>query len=139
MSKKIEALKHYLSLNYPIELVRDTEQGGFFANHPDLPGCAAQGETAEEAVANLDGARELWIEARIEDSLPISLPLTEEPSGKILVRMPRGIHAELAKLASRQGVSLNLLINSILAQYVGGEICTNSIKYWTQLARLSQL
>ena len=51
----------------------------------------------------------------MEDGLPIPLPLTEEPSGKILVRMPRGIHAELAKLAARQGVSLNLLINSMKA------------------------
>lgn len=109
-----------MDLNYPIELIRDTEEGGFLATHPDLPGCAAQGETAEEAIANLDDARKLWIESRVEQNLPVPLPLSEEPSGKILLRMARSLHAELAKHAARQGVSLNLLINSVLAEYVGG-------------------
>jgi antitoxin HicB len=108
----------YLNLNYPIELIRD-EEGGYFANHPDLPGCGAQGRTAEEAIANLDDARKLWIETRLEDNLPIPLPLSDEPSGKILLRMPPPLHAELAKQALRQNVSLNLLLNMILADYAG--------------------
>lgn len=110
----------YLKLNYPIELIRDTERGGFFAAHPDLPGCAAQGETPEQAIANLDDARNLWIETRLEDGLPVPLPLSEEPSGRVLLRMSRSLHSELAKHAARQDVSLNLLINTVLAEYIGG-------------------
>jgi hypothetical protein len=34
--------------------------------------------------------------------------------------MASSLHASLAKLASRRGLSLNLLINTILAEYAGG-------------------
>ena len=42
-------LDDYLQLKYPIELVED-EEGGYFAQIPDLPGCMAQGETTEETL-----------------------------------------------------------------------------------------
>ncbi|MFN7527794.1 MAG: type II toxin-antitoxin system HicB family antitoxin [Dolichospermum sp.] len=29
---------------------------------PDLPGCMSQGESLEEAIENINEARELWIE-----------------------------------------------------------------------------
>lgn len=116
----VKTLDHYLSLNYPYELIRDTEEGGFFVTHPDLDGCAAQGETVEEAVENLDVARELWIETRLEDGLPVPEPAPEDPSGRVSLRMPSSLHAKLVRVADRQGVSLNLLLNAALAEYVGG-------------------
>lgn len=117
---KNKTLEEYLSLNYAYELTRDTEQGGYFASHPDLDGCAAQGETAEEAIEQLDIARELWIETRLEDHLPVPEPAPEEPSGRVSLRMPSSLHAKLIRIADRQGVSLNLVLNSILAEHVGG-------------------
>jgi len=116
----MKTLNDYLSLNYPYELVRDADEGGYFATHADLDGCAAQGETAEEAVENLDVARELWIETRLEDGLPVPEPAPEEPSGRVSLRMPSSLHAKLVRVADRQGVSLNLLLNAALAEYVGG-------------------
>jgi predicted RNase H-like HicB family nuclease len=108
-----------MSLHYTYELVRDDLEDGYFAEHPDLPGCAAQGETAEEAIANLDVARELWIETRLEDSLPIPAPLSEDVSGLISLRMPPSLHAQLVKQAVRNQVSLNLWLNTVLAEFVG--------------------
>jgi predicted RNase H-like HicB family nuclease len=122
MSRTLEA---YLQLRYPIELIRE-EDGGYFAQHPDLEGCATQGETADEAVSNLDAARELWIRSRLEDGLPIPDPPVEEPSGKFLLRMPRWLHGRLARLAEREGVSLNQLINTVLARYAGGQEATSA-------------
>jgi RNA polymerase sigma-B factor len=40
-------------------------------------------------------------------------------SGRVLVRMPQTLHAELAETAEREGVSLNALITSALASAVG--------------------
>jgi len=112
-------LDHYLSLSYPVELIR--EEGGVFAFHPDLDGCAAQGATVDEALANLDDARMLWIKTRLEDGLPIEEPTrAEQYSGRVLLRMPSALHADLAKIARRQGVSLNQLMNTALAEYAGG-------------------
>jgi len=44
------------------------EEGGFAASVPTLPGCFSEGETVEEALANIAGAIELHLEA-IEDDL----------------------------------------------------------------------
>jgi antitoxin HicB len=113
-------LEHYLSLSYPIELRQNPEHEGFFASHPDLEGCMAEGGTAEEAIANLADSRELWLEARLATGAPVPEPLEDEPSGHISLRMSPSLHASLAKLASRRSLSLNLLINTILAEYAGG-------------------
>ena len=53
----------------------------------------------------------------VEDEIPESRaePL---PSGKLLVRMPRTLHAELARAADEEGVSLNQLITGTLAASV---------------------
>jgi len=117
---KTRDLAYYMSCNYPYELIRDPEQGGYFATHPDLDGCAAQGETAEEAMAALDAARELWMETRLEDGLPVSEPAVGQSSGRVSLRMPSAVHAQLIKKANKQGVGLDLLLNAILSEYVGG-------------------
>jgi predicted RNase H-like HicB family nuclease len=112
-------LEYYLSLKYPYEIVED-ESGGYFAQHRDLDGCAAQGESIEETVEALEEARRLWLEVRYEDGLPIPEPrLEEEYSGRVSLRMSRSLHAKLARFAEREGVSLNQLLNTALAEYAG--------------------
>jgi antitoxin HicB len=112
-------LAYYLSLNYPVELIREAE--GVFAYHPDLDGCAAQGATLEEAIASLDAARELWLKVRLEDGLPIEEPVNEDDySGRISLRMSPSLHADLVKISRRENISLNQLLNNALAEYVGG-------------------
>lgn len=41
------------------------------------------------------------------------------PSGRLLLRMPRTLHAELARSAEREGTSLNQFITSALASTIG--------------------
>ena len=41
------------------------------------------------------------------------------PSGKLLLRMPAALHAELARTAEREGVSLNQFITRTLAGRIG--------------------
>lgn len=47
-------------------LVPDPD-GGYVVEVPSLPGCYSQGETIEEALANIREAIELHIETMIED------------------------------------------------------------------------
>lgn len=42
------------------------ESGGYVAEVPSLPGCYSQGETEEEALANIKEAIELHIESMID-------------------------------------------------------------------------
>jgi predicted RNase H-like HicB family nuclease len=39
-------------------IVREAEEGGFWGEVPAIPGCASQGETIEELLANLHEAIE---------------------------------------------------------------------------------
>jgi len=40
----------------------DHEDGGWVAEVPSLPGCVSQGETREEALANVREAIDTWID-----------------------------------------------------------------------------
>jgi antitoxin HicB len=52
-------------LSYPVVVqpLKEEDGGGFVATVPDLPGCMSDGETPEEALTNVQGAIEAWIEA----------------------------------------------------------------------------
>ncbi len=54
------AIEHYLNLEYPIHVYPDQCTDGSFcyvAQHPDLPGCSAHGDTIEDARVALAHAR----------------------------------------------------------------------------------
>jgi len=48
-----------------------SEEGGFTVYVPSLPGCISEGQTEEEALANIKEAVELYLEP-IEDELFVS-------------------------------------------------------------------
>lgn len=52
-------------LEYPIIIAPLTSEdgGGFSAIVPDLPGCMSDGDTPEQALANVQDAIGVWIEA----------------------------------------------------------------------------
>jgi predicted RNase H-like HicB family nuclease len=110
-------LKYYLSLDYPhtVEKVEENGEDYISLEIPDLPGCGASGKTYEEALAGLNEAKELWIEASLERKIPIPEPVSEEDfSGKFLLRIPARLHMDLAKQANLKKLSLNQYVKSIL-------------------------
>lgn len=48
--------------SYEVILHPDLEDGGFWVECPELPGCASQGESVEEALAMIEDAIEGWLE-----------------------------------------------------------------------------
>ena len=65
-------LNDYLNLSYPITLYPEPD-GGYTVMLADLPGCLSQGDTLEEAIANIKEAQIAWIETALEcgDEIPI--------------------------------------------------------------------
>ena len=51
-------------------IVYEAEEGGFWADVPELPGCVAQGETVAEVQRNVIEAIQLWLETRREMDSP---------------------------------------------------------------------
>lgn len=64
------------NLDYPIliEPLSSEDGGGFLATVPDLPGCMSDGETYEEALANVRSAISEWIEEVIDLGRPVPPP-----------------------------------------------------------------
>ncbi|MEI7636975.1 MAG: type II toxin-antitoxin system HicB family antitoxin [Syntrophus sp. (in: bacteria)] len=118
-SHPFEAYTHVIS---PLS---SEEGGGFLISFPDLPGCMSDGETIEEAIHNGRDAFLAWISAQADMGKEIPSPSyrvleTEPPmSGKFVQRVPKSLHAKLAVLAKQEGVSLNTLVLTFIAEGVG--------------------
>jgi predicted RNase H-like HicB family nuclease len=98
------------------------ESGGYVASILEFPGCIAEGDTAEEALENLDKAAEAWITVSLANGHQIPAPIDFDGySGKLALRMPRMLHKQAAELAAMEGCSLNQLLVTAIAHYVGGK------------------
>jgi predicted RNase H-like HicB family nuclease len=62
------------SVKYEIILYWSNDDQAFIAEVPELPGCAADGATYQEAVANAEVAIREWIETAQELGRPIPSP-----------------------------------------------------------------
>lgn len=120
-------LNYYLALPY-VATIRPDEEGGFVARFEDLPGCSADGATAAEALERLDDLKRDWIEDALEAGHPVPEPALEEdlPSGKWVQRVPRSLHRKLSRAAKKDGVSLNALVCTVLAEAVGSKAASES-------------
>jgi predicted RNase H-like HicB family nuclease len=68
-----------MTLRYEISLYWSQEDQAFIAEVPELPGCAADGETYQEAVQNVEIIMQEWIETAQELGRPIP-----EPKGRLM-------------------------------------------------------
>jgi predicted RNase H-like HicB family nuclease len=108
-------VKYFMSKNYRIVLQYDPD-GYWIAEHPELSGCKADGESPQEALASLEISREAWIESRVSARLEVPEPaVVPEYSGRFVLRIAKSLHRELAQEAETEGVSLNSWIARILA------------------------
>jgi predicted RNase H-like HicB family nuclease len=119
----MKTLDEYLELPYRITIVHDRDEDGsegFVAEVEELPGAISQGATPEEAVSRVYDAMAGWISVALEDGVEIPEPRDPDSySGRFLLRLARALHAELARQAEREGVSLNQYIATILAGAAG--------------------
>ena len=68
-----------MMLRYEIILYWSEEDPAFIAEVPELPGCAADGETYQEALQNVEVIMQEWIETAKELGRPIP-----EPKGRLM-------------------------------------------------------
>ncbi|MFB6262493.1 MAG: type II toxin-antitoxin system HicB family antitoxin [Bradymonadaceae bacterium] len=78
---------------------------------------AAHGETEGEALEEIETVVAFALEESAEDGEDAPEPFGErEYSGRFNVRIPPSLHRELATQAASEGVSLNQLVTTKLAQ-----------------------
>lgn len=82
-------------MKFPIAIEPGDAKHAFGVVVPDLPGCFSAGDTIEEAIANAKEAIELWLEAAIDEGMPVP-----EPSAIETLRKDRALRGWLWAVVS---------------------------------------
>jgi len=109
-------------IEYPFEIrpLSAEEGGGFLISYPDFSDCISDGATVEEALANGKEALKATIATLKANALPVPAPNSGGvASGKFVARVPKTVHAQLATRAKAEGVSLNALVLTFIAEGLG--------------------
>ena len=115
------------SLPYPFEILplSPIEGGGYAIMFPNLPGCRSDGATPEKAVENGRLALEDWLAVATEFGDDAPAPYSSV-SGRFVQRVPKSLHRQLVDEAKSEGVSLNTLVVSLVAEGLGRRVITTS-------------
>ena len=123
--KNKHTIEYYMGLPYTIHIEDKKDEDGhfFYAFISELGKytCYGVGKSMDEAVKSLKSAQEVTIVDILEAGKEVPLPREEAlflPSGKFVVRTSRRLHAQLVEQAKEEGISLNLLVNELLAQNI---------------------
>jgi antitoxin HicB len=96
------------------------EGTGYLIDFPDVPLCMSDGATVEEAIANGRDALKCCLLTMKEFGDPIPKPgSAEASSGQFRLRVPKTMHARLTRRAEQEGVSLNTLAATLIAEGLG--------------------
>jgi predicted HicB family RNase H-like nuclease len=112
----------YANLPYTVKVEPQDDGNGIYyvARVVELPTLIMTGETREEALRDLEAVKKEWMLTYLELGNKMPVPLVSRKySGKIIVRMPPGLHEILTKLAEDEGVSFNQYMVSSLARCAG--------------------
>jgi predicted RNase H-like HicB family nuclease len=113
--------QEYVDRPYHIVLVKEAgDDGAWIAQVEELPGCEARADTPDEATVAIRESMEAWFADALAHEREIPEPRgASTHSGRLMLRMPQSLHAELARAAERDEVSLNQFITGSLAGAVG--------------------
>ncbi|GEM_PF-1037169 len=103
----------------------------WIAESKDLKGCVGQGDTIDEAIAELGQNEIEWLETAEELGIKIPTPTLEENveySGKFMVRVSPTVHREASENAKKQGISLNQYINNAIVTMNVANVTKEAIK-----------
>ena len=108
------------AFRYRILVEWSDEDQVFVARVPALAGCMAHGPTAERAAREAEVAAGLFLDIMREDGKqPPPVDATADYSGQLRLRLPKSLHEAVSHLATAEGVSINTLMLSLIAEGCG--------------------
>ena len=114
----MKTFEEYIRLPYRMEIVPDTDEGGFVVSFPELKGCLTCGDTLEKAVVNAEDAKREWIRAAMQEGIDIPEPTSDNDfSGQFKLRIPRSLHRSLSEHAKKEGISMNQYCLYLLSKF----------------------
>ena len=114
-----KAVDEILSRPYEIDFEYGAEpEDGVLAYVVEWPDCFAAGRDRTEALTVLERAMRELATYRLEHGLEIPQAASGF-SGKVLLRMPKKLHRDAERNATRDGVSLNTWLTTAIARELG--------------------
>ena len=100
-------LQYYMNLKYPFTLEQDND-GSYFIEYPDLPGCMSCGNNIEQTIEMGADAKKCWVESALKDGgfIPEPKAAADYPDN-FKLRLPKTLYKQLANNANAEGVSMN--------------------------------
>ena len=112
------AVEQSILPRFELRPLSEVEGGGYLVEFPDYPGCIADGETPNQAIQEGRDALASYIGTLQDLGRPV--PSSGEVyGGQWRQRVPKYLHAALARRARQEGVSLNMLVTTMLAEGIG--------------------
>lgn len=68
----MKTVEEYMKLPYKLEIIPDTDEPGFIASYPELPGCITCAENISQAVLNAEDAKREWLCTALENGTEIT-------------------------------------------------------------------
>ncbi len=120
--KPVESPYPFEAYAHVVAPLSEEDGGGYMITFPDLPGCMSDGDTLDEALVNGRDAFNTWIAVQVDLGRLIPEPTRYNEDGKpvkFVQRLPRSLHASLQARARVEGVSLNTLVLTLIAEGLG--------------------
>jgi antitoxin HicB len=105
-----------IDVSYVVRPLSADEGGGYLCEVVEFPGCLGDGETPAAAIADAKSALKAWQKTAAE----FGGARSSGSSGQWRLRVPKSLHRRLHERARIEGVSLNTLAVSMLAEGLGG-------------------
>ena len=110
-----------MKYGFTIKLVDFDGEKEWVAESSDLKGCIGQGDCVDAAIAELEENEKYWLEIAEKRGLEIPQPTVTQVqmdySGKLSLRLGKRVHAETAKRAKEEGLSINQYITNAVVSY----------------------
>ena len=98
-----------------IRPLSEEDGGGYLIAFPDYPGCMADGETPEEAIAEGRDALKSYLATLRDLDRPIPSP-AEKPPQVWDERIAASVQKALAQRADAEGISIGALVAKLVAE-----------------------
>ena len=107
-----------MKIEYPLR-IHKAEEGGFWAEFPDLPGCITEGDTLEETLNNAKEALNGWITSRFERNFEV--PTSSKIKGRNIYKIEPSPEVRvpllLRKVRTESGLSQSVVAKKLNITY----------------------
>ncbi len=109
-------------MEYIVKIFPDPEgEGDYIAEVEELKGCSAFAETPEEALKEIEIAKNLWIETALKHGKPIPKPkhkTSTEPKKRFNVIFPESLLHDVDEYRGKHGLKRSELLASAAQEYI---------------------